>query len=42
MVPDSADALTTLEDRDVLVAGSAQHDRCPDAAEATADNRNRP
>jgi hypothetical protein len=41
-MPDSADALTTLEDRDILVAGSAQHDRCTDAAEATANNRHRP
>ena len=38
VVPDAADPLAALEDRDVVVAGAAQHHGRADAAEAAADH----
>jgi hypothetical protein len=38
VVPDSAYALAALENRDVLVAGLAQHDCCAHPAEAAAND----
>ena len=42
VVPDATDALAALEHRHVLVAGPAQHHRRADAAEAAADDGDRP
>jgi hypothetical protein len=41
VVPDAADALAALEDRDVLVARAAQQRDRADAAEAAADDGDR-
>jgi len=40
-MPDSADALVSLENSDVVVAGSLQHDGRTDAAEPAADDSHR-
>ncbi len=42
VVPHTADSLAPLEDRDVVVARAAKHDRGTDAAEAGAHHRDRP
>src|SRR3954454_7476930 len=41
VVPDAADALAPLEDRDVLVAGAPQHHDRADTGEAAADDCDR-